>query len=144
MTKYEFRAVPCPQRAQRHQNMPKGADAFSETLTDAINDLAGDGWDYVRTDAVTVQTRGLFRRRSESREFLVFRREARALIPARPSVGQSTDVPSNVQKVRARRVKARPAVEFVRSGGRRINVADMDAPANLDAAAPALPVTAAE
>ena len=124
--------------------MPKGADAFSETLTDAINELAGEGWDYVRTDAVTVQTRGLLRRRSETREFLVFRRETRPLIAPRPSVGHMVDVQGDVQKVRARRVKARPAVEFVRSGGRRINVADMDAPANLDVAAPAATLTAAE
>ncbi|MEO1196466.1 MAG: hypothetical protein AAFX45_09860 [Pseudomonadota bacterium] len=140
MTNYEFRAVPCPQRAQRHQNMPKGADAFSDTLTAAINDLAGAGWDYVRTDSATVKTRGFFRQRSEERTFLVFRREIRPLIAPRPVLDQGVEI----QKVRARRVKARPAVEFVRSGGRRINVSDMDAPANLDAAAPAMPVTAAE
>lgn len=140
MTKYEFRAVPCPQRAQRHQNMPKGADAFSETLTNAINELAGEGWDYIRTEAVTVKTRGFLRRRSEDRTFLVFRREIRALIEPRSGTSLGVDV----EKVRARRVKARPAVEFVRSGGRRITVADVDTPANLDAATPATPVTAAE
>ncbi len=139
MTKYEFRAVPCPQRAQRSTKLPKGADAFAETLNSAINDLAVEGWDYVRTDTVEVKTRRLLSRRKENRSFLVFRREIRPLIDPRPIM----DLTRDTEKVRARRVKSQPLVQFVRSGGRKItpNAAD---PAIEPGAGPLLLSTAAE
>lgn len=138
MTKYEFRAVPCPQRAQRSRNVTKGADAFSETLNTAINELAVEGWDYIRAETIDVTSRGLFKRRTEQRTFLVFRRELRPLIEPRPIMDLSRDV----EKVKARRVRSQPLVQFVRDGGRRISPTEV--PANTDASANLAHVTAAE
>lgn len=127
MTKYEYRAIPCPEKALSQRDLPRGADPFCETLAAAINDLAGDGWDYIRAETIEVRTRRLFRRRPEQRTFLVFRREAKPIIEPRPIV----DLGRSVEKVRARRVKSDAVVEFVRSGGRRVtpNPANADAPA---------------
>lgn len=116
MTKFEFRAIPCPERALRQRDLPAGADAFCETLSAAINDLAGEGWDYVRAETIEVKTRRGFRTRKADRTFLVFRREIEPLFAARPA----TDVGRDVERVRARRVKSGAVVEFVRGGGRRI------------------------
>lgn len=115
MTKYEFRAVPCPQRAQRNRRLAKGTDAFSDTLTAAINELSVEGWDYIRTDTIEVKKSGLLSRAQE-RSFLVFRREVRPLIEPRPVSNLGQDV----ERVRARRVKSQPLVQFVRNGGRKI------------------------
>ena len=138
MTKHEYRAIPCPETASSQRDLPKGADPFCATLTAAINDLAGAGWDYIRAETIEVRTRRFFRSRSEHRTFLVFRREARPLIQPRPVV----DLGRNAEKIRARRVKSEGAVEFVRAGGRRVT----PAPANADAPANTAnrPVTAAE
>jgi hypothetical protein len=136
MTKYEYRAIPCPGKALSRRDLPKGADPFCETLAAAINDLAGEGWDYIRAETIEVRTRRLLRRRTEERTFLVFRRETKPLIEPRPIV----DFTRNVEKVRARRVKSDDAVAFVRSGGRRIR----PQPANADAPASGAPLTAAE
>lgn len=139
MTKYEFRAVPCPQRAQRKPDMPKGLEGFCETLSGSINELAGEGWDYVRTEKIEVKERRLFRRKSAERTFLIFRREAKPLIDPRPVI----DLAGDVERVRARRVKSKPLVEFVRAGGRKIEVAETPQQANADTQ-PLLLTTAAE
>jgi len=134
MTKYEFRAIPCPDRAVRMRDLPPGADAFGETLSLAINDLAVEGWDYIRSETIEVRRRRLFGSRRDQRTFLVFRREIRPLVQP-----LQIDAMREVRKVRARRVKSEDAVEFVRAGGRRIT----PNPANADAPAEA-PLTAAE
>jgi len=138
MTRYEYRAIACPEKASARRDLPKGADPFCATLSAAINDLAGDGWDYIRAETIEVRTRRFFRSRGEHRTFLVFRREARPLIQPRPVV----DLGRSMEKVRGRRVKSEGAVEFVRSGGRRITpmAANADGPAR----SAGLPVTAAE
>lgn len=135
MTKYEFRAIPCPERALRSADIPAGADPFCETLAAAINDLAAEGWDYIRSETIEVKTRRFLRLRKQDRTFLVFRREARPLLENRPLLDPAGDI----RKVRARRVKSEAVVEFVRGGGRRIQ----PDPANTEALAEPL-VTAAE
>lgn len=140
MTKYEFKAVACPDRARR--DVAPGADAFCETLTAAINELAGDGWDYVRAETIEVRTRRFLRSRRETRTFLVFRREAVPLFVPRAAV----DFGQSVAQVRARRVKSDEVVAFVRGGGRRV-VAPRDnetANADMPAFRAGAPVTAAE
>lgn len=127
MTKYEYRAIPCPEKPLRQRDLPAGADPFCETLTAAINDLAGEGWDYIRAETIEVRTRRFLKSRKEERTFLVFRRESKPLIEPRPII----DLGRSAEKVRARRVKSEGAVEFVRSGGRRITPlpANSEAPA---------------
>ncbi|MDJ1009174.1 MAG: hypothetical protein QNJ13_15270 [Paracoccaceae bacterium] len=138
MTKYEYRALPCPEQAMRARDLPKDADPFCETLATAINELAREGWDYIRAETIEVKSRRFLRRRKDVRTFLVFRREARPLIDPRPIV----DLGRDVEKVRARRVKSDAVVEFVRGGGRRVT----PAPANADGPAKqgTGPATAAE
>jgi|GEM_PF-3473860 len=138
MTKYEYRAIPCPEKALRQRDLPKDADPFCETLTAAINDLAGEGWDYIRAETIEVRTRRFLKSRKEERTFLVFRREAKPLVEPRPII----DLGRSAEKVRARQVKSEGAVEFVRSGGRRITPlpANSEAPAVIAGAR----VTAAE
>lgn len=139
MTKYEFHAIPCPERAIRAADLPPGADPFCETLAAAINDLATDGWDYIRAETIEVTSRRFLRLRKRQRTFLVFRREARPLIEPRPVA----DPVFEMQKVHPRRVRSHDVVEFVRAGGRRItpSPANADAPAAADAE---MMVTAAE
>lgn len=137
MTKYEFRTVPCPQRAQRDRKVTKGSDPFSETLTSAINELSSEGWDYIRTESIDVQKAGLFRR-AEQRTFLVFRREIRPLVEPR----QVSTLGHDLERVRTRRVKSQPLVQFVRNGGRKITPSEP--PANTDMKTNFLTITAAE
>lgn len=115
MTKYEYRAIPCPERTLRARDLPDGTDPFGQTLTAAINDLAGDGWDYVRAETIDLKTRRLFGRRSETRSFLVFRRDLKPAAEPRPVI----DLGRDAERVRARRVKSEDVVTFMRGSSRR-------------------------
>lgn len=92
MTSYDYKVVPAPRRARKVKGV-KGADElFAHTLAEAINEIARQGWEYVRAESLTAEVPGGWFRRSVSSEqaVLVFRRAREALGPriaAVPSAG---------------------------------------------------------
>lgn len=72
MTQYEYKIVPVPQSARRADRTRKGMDPIAATLQAEININATEGWEYCRTDRVTM-TGGMLGRR-ETRDMLVFRK----------------------------------------------------------------------
>lgn len=122
MTKYEYRAIACPPPSRRE--LSPGADPFDEALTAAINDLAEDGWSYLRADTIGVRVRRFLRSTTEQRCFLVFRREAEAAAEPRLAVELRRDAPA----ARVRRIRPAGKVEFIRSARRSI----LPTPANSD------------
>jgi hypothetical protein len=76
MTFYDYKVIPAPRRLKRIKGIRDPNELFAHTLTDAINEIAREGWEYVRAESLTAEeTRGLFRRRVEfSETVLVFRR----------------------------------------------------------------------
>ena len=92
MKLYEYRVIPAPQRTQRVKGVKSTGDRFAHLLTDAINELAEDGWEYVRAETLPCEERkGLTKRENSMQTVLVFRlmpaeaeREARALAEPDP------------------------------------------------------------
>lgn len=76
MTYYEYAVVPAPRRVKRVKGIGGGADLFAHALAEAINAMAGQGWEYLRSETMSAEeTRGVFRRKvAATHTVLVFGR----------------------------------------------------------------------
>lgn len=83
MAYYDYKVVPAPHRSRKAKGISDPAELFALTLTDAINQHARDGWEYLRAENMPVQTpRGFLKRPTEdSVSVLVFRRERAGMDP---------------------------------------------------------------
>ena len=75
MQRYEFKVVPAPRRGEKTRGLKSTEDRFAYTLTQVLNEMGRDGWDYVRADALPCDERvGLTGSRTTFQNMLVFRR----------------------------------------------------------------------
>jgi len=75
MQRYEFKVVPAPRRGDKARGIKTTEDRFAHTLTQVLNEMGRDGWDYVRADALPCDERvGLTGSRTTFQNMLVFRR----------------------------------------------------------------------
>ena len=57
MPGYEYKIVPAPDRAKKIRGV-KGPEArFAATLEDSLNTLGAEGWEFVRTEVISVEER---------------------------------------------------------------------------------------
>lgn len=92
MTNYDYKVVPAPRRTRKVKGIKGPDELFAHTLAEAINEVARQGWEYVRAETLTVEApRGWFRRGASAEQaVLIFRRVREALGPrlaAVPSAG---------------------------------------------------------
>ena len=85
MVEYEYKVVPAPSRGKRARGV-KGPDGrFAHALQIVMNDLAAEGWEYLRSDTLPNDERtGLTSIQTTFRSILVFRR------PVASAAAQST------------------------------------------------------
>ena len=77
MAYFDYKVVPAPRRMKRAKGVSDHADLFALTLTDAINEHARQGWEYLRAETLPVEERaGLTGTRTSFRTVLIFRRPA--------------------------------------------------------------------
>ncbi len=75
MLRYEFKVVPAPRRGEKLRGVKTTEDRFALALTNVMNDLGRDGWDYVRADTLPVDERvGFTGTKTSFQNMLVFRR----------------------------------------------------------------------
>lgn len=75
MQRYEFKVVPAPRRGEKARGIKTTEDRFAYTLTQVLNEMGRDGWDYVRADALPCDERvGLTGSKTSFQNMLVFRR----------------------------------------------------------------------
>jgi hypothetical protein len=75
MQTYEYRVVPAPKRAEKVKGAKTTTDRFAHALTQLMNDLGRDGWEYQRADTLPCEERvGLTGRTTVFQHMLVFRR----------------------------------------------------------------------
>ena len=80
MSIFEYKVIPAPHSGKRAKGV-KGADGrFANALSEAINELAVAGWEYVRAESLpSVERKGVMRKRHEAyQNVLVFRRPSDA------------------------------------------------------------------
>jgi hypothetical protein len=75
MPVYEYKVVPAPLRGRKAKGV-KGTEArFAHALESAMNDLAAEGWQYLRAETLPCEERtGLMRHSTRDLHVLVFRR----------------------------------------------------------------------
>lgn len=104
MSQYEYRVVPAPSRGEKARGVKTTAERYALALSNLMNRLGAEGWEYQRADSLPVEERvGLTGSRTSFQHMLVFRRPlaegaAAPLIlstpdPAPPKLGAATDAP---------------------------------------------------
>ncbi len=80
---YEYKVVPAPARGLKAKGLKTAEDRFANALQTAMNDLAADGWEYLRADTLPSEQReGLMSKTTVFQNMLVFRRVKSAGAPA--------------------------------------------------------------
>lgn len=75
MSSHEYTVIPAPSRGEKAKGAKTGIERFAATLTDVLNQMARDGWDYVRAETLPAEERsGLTSRTTVYHNLLVFRR----------------------------------------------------------------------
>lgn len=72
---YEYKVVPAPTRGVKVKGAKTAQDRFANALELTMNNLAADGWEYLRTDTLPCEQReGLMSKTTVFQNVLVFRR----------------------------------------------------------------------
>lgn len=107
MQRFEYKILPAPRHGTKSREARSGADRFALTLTDVMNELGAQGWEYLRADTLPCDERaGLTGTRTTEHTLLIFRRalpdggDARfapqaglAPLPPAPRLGPATGTP---------------------------------------------------
>ncbi len=83
MQHYEYRVIPAPRRGEKARGLKTTEARLANTLTLAMNQMAADGWEYLRADTLPAEERvGLTGRTTTFQHMLVFRRALVAVAAA--------------------------------------------------------------
>jgi hypothetical protein len=100
MQKFEYKVMPAPKRGEKTRGVKSTEDRFAFALTQLMNTLGAEGWEYLRADTLPCDERaGLTGTRTTYQNMLVFRRTLAAtdtVAPALPALRAvvQTDVPA--------------------------------------------------
>ncbi|MEM6385263.1 MAG: DUF4177 domain-containing protein [Pseudomonadota bacterium] len=82
MRKFEYKAVPAPTAGTKAKGIKTTEDRFALSLTDALNEMADEGWEYVRAETLPcVERKGLTGSQQTYQNILIFRRLEQAALP---------------------------------------------------------------
>ena len=75
MQQYEYRAIPAPDRAAKVKGVKDPAARHAHTLSELMNEMAAEGWEYLRADVLPcTERKGLTGTQTVYNTMLVFRR----------------------------------------------------------------------
>jgi hypothetical protein len=75
MQRFEYKVIPAPKRGEKARGVKTTEDRFAFALTNLMNQLGADGWDYVRADSLPCEERvGFTGSKTTFQNVLVFRR----------------------------------------------------------------------
>lgn len=75
MQRFEYKVIPAPKRGEKAKGAKSTEDRFAYALTQVMNSLGAEGWEYVRADTLPCDERvGLTGTKTTFQNMLVFRR----------------------------------------------------------------------
>lgn len=75
MQRFEYRVVPAPRKGKKAKGLRSAEARFAHAVSEAMNDMAADGWEYLRADTLPCEERaGLTSKTTTFQTLLVFRR----------------------------------------------------------------------
>ncbi len=110
---YEYKVVPAPKKGKRGNGLRKPEDKFAGALMEVMNELGAEGWEYLRSDTLPVESRsGLTGKSTNFQNMLIFQRArevktaastpvevmeiTKSHAPLLPSATESQDVPDDI------------------------------------------------
>ncbi len=103
---FEYKVVPAPTRGKKARGLKTPADRFALALSEVMNELAAEGWEYQRAETLPSEERsGLTGRSRVDHNLLIFRRKieddaakdapkAKATLEASDTEGHAPKLPS--------------------------------------------------
>jgi hypothetical protein len=93
MSKFDYKAVPAPNRGTKARGAKTIEDRFALSITDVLNEMAADGWEYVRAETLPCDERkGLTSTQTTYQNLLIFKRYRQQAQPL-PLDGRTTSRP---------------------------------------------------
>ncbi len=87
MQSHEYKVVPAPRRGEKAKGAKSVPDRFGVALAHVMNDLARDGWEYLRAETLPCDERlGFTGTATHFHHMLVFRRPLAVAAVAAPAV----------------------------------------------------------
>lgn len=75
MSVYEYSVIPAPERGEKAKGAKSSTERYAVALAAALNEMAAQGWEYLRAEALPSEERtGLTGRATVYHNVLVFRR----------------------------------------------------------------------
>lgn len=85
MSRFEYKVIPAPRRGTKSREAKTTEDRFALTLSNVMNELGRDGWEYVRSETLPTEERaGFTKTRVVEQTVLIFRRMIGAVAVAEP------------------------------------------------------------
>lgn len=135
MPKYEYKVVPAPKECLSRRNIGDADDPIVATIETVMNDLGVAGWEYVRSDTVSMRPAGILGRgRAVSQDIFVFRRSREPLGAGLPTIEE------DIAKTK-RRKSTRPELIALAKEGRRKVIPILDDMPDAPKPAPKRPST---
>jgi len=75
---YEYKVIPAPRKPERIRGVKGTEDRFAATVSNVMNELAAEGWEFQRTEVMMCEGKSgmIHRGGDEEVTLMVFRREA--------------------------------------------------------------------
>jgi len=75
MQRYEYKVIPAPGRGEKIRGLKTTGERFAHAVTQLMNEMAREGWEYLRADTLPCEERsGLTSRTTTYQSLLTFRR----------------------------------------------------------------------
>jgi hypothetical protein len=111
MQEFEYKVVPAPRRGEKARGVKTTADRFALAITQLMNRMAAEGWEYLRADTLPCEERvGLTGRTTSFQNLLVFRRAVVAA--ARPVVAPAATAMAAAEPALPRAVATPPTEPY--------------------------------
>lgn len=84
MSQFEYKVIPTPRRPKRAKGVKGEPARFANALTEAINEIAVEGWEFYKTETLPMDAKpGFFSKRIETfQSVMVFRRDLERVVVA--------------------------------------------------------------
>ncbi|MBM3615834.1 MAG: DUF4177 domain-containing protein [Alphaproteobacteria bacterium] len=80
--RHEFKVIPAPRRGEKARGAKTTEERFALALTETLNAMAAEGWEYLRAETLPVDERsGLTGTKTSFQNMLVFSRSLEAATP---------------------------------------------------------------
>ena len=57
MRQFEYKAIPAPNTGTKAKGVKTREDRFALSMTETLNEMAADGWEYIRAEMLPVEER---------------------------------------------------------------------------------------